>query len=82
MCIQPPSLFFGSLVSKADGKKASSLSHKPNQSDLVFMAELLAAGKVVPFVDRVYRLSQVPEAIQYLEEGPHRGKVVVTMEGA
>ena len=78
----PTSLFFGSLVSKADGKKASSLSHKPNQSDLVFMAELLAAGKVVPFVDRVYRLSQVPEAMRYLEEGPHRGKVVVTMEGA
>jgi NADPH:quinone reductase-like Zn-dependent oxidoreductase len=78
----PTSLFFGSLVSKADGKRVSSLSHKPNRSDLVFIAELLAAAKVVSFVDRVYRLSQVPEAIRYLEEGPHRGKVVVTMEGA
>jgi NADPH:quinone reductase-like Zn-dependent oxidoreductase len=78
----PTSLFFGSLVSKADGKKASSLSHKPNRSDLLFMEELLAAGKVVPFVDRVYRLSQLPEAMRYLDEGPHRGKVVVTLEGA
>jgi NADPH:quinone reductase-like Zn-dependent oxidoreductase len=77
----PTTLFFGSLVSKADGKKASSLSAKTNRSDLVFMAELLAAGKVVPFVDRVYQLSQVSEAMRYLEEGLHRGKVVVTMEG-
>jgi NADPH:quinone reductase-like Zn-dependent oxidoreductase len=78
----PTTLFFGSLVSKADGKKAVSLNHKPNHIDLLFMAELLAAGKVVPFIDRVYPLSQVPEAMRYLEGGQHRGKVVVTMEGA
>ena len=52
---------------------------KPNQKDLVFMKELLEAGKVVPVIDRRYTLSEVPEAIRYLEEGRAKGKVVITV---
>jgi NADPH:quinone reductase-like Zn-dependent oxidoreductase len=44
------------------------------------MRDLLEAGKVVPVIDRSYPLSDVPEAIRYLEEGHARGKVVITME--
>jgi NADPH:quinone reductase-like Zn-dependent oxidoreductase len=44
------------------------------------MSELLAAGKIVPVIDRQYPLSEVPEAIHYLEEGHAKGKVVITME--
>ena len=44
------------------------------------MCELMEAGKVTPVIDRRYRLSEVPEAIRYLETGHARGKVVVTME--
>jgi NADPH:quinone reductase-like Zn-dependent oxidoreductase len=40
----------------------------------------MEAGKVTPVVDRRYRLSEVPEAIRYLEEGHARGKVVITVE--
>ncbi len=51
-----------------------------NKKDLVVMKELLEAGKVVPVIDRRYTLSEVPEAIRYLEEGHARGKVVITVE--
>ena len=52
---------------------------KPNQKDLIFMKELIEAGKVVPVIDRRYALSEVPEAIRYLEEGHAQGKVVITV---
>jgi len=53
---------------------------KPNQKDLVFLIELCEAGKVVPVIDRRYPLSEVADAIRYLEEGHARGKVVITVE--
>ena len=53
---------------------------KPNQKDLVFMKELLEAGKVVPVIDRRYPLGETAEAIRYLEEGHAQGKVVITVE--
>jgi NADPH:quinone reductase-like Zn-dependent oxidoreductase len=51
-----------------------------NKDDLMVMRELLETGKVAPVIDRTYRLSDVPDAIRYLEEGHARGKVVITME--
>jgi NADPH:quinone reductase-like Zn-dependent oxidoreductase len=53
---------------------------KLNKEDLTILRELMEAGKVTPVIDRRYRLSEVPEAIRYLEEGHARGKVVITLE--
>ena len=53
---------------------------RPNQEDLVFMTELLEAGKEVPVIDRRYSLNEVAEAVRYYGEGHARGKVVITME--
>jgi NADPH:quinone reductase-like Zn-dependent oxidoreductase len=53
---------------------------KPTQEDLVFMKELLDAGKVVPVIDRCYPLPEVPEAIRYLEAGRAQGKVVISVK--
>ena len=50
-----------------------------NKKDLLFIKELLEAGKVVPVIDRRYPLSEVPEAIRYLEKGHAQGKVVITV---
>jgi NADPH:quinone reductase-like Zn-dependent oxidoreductase len=51
----------------------------PNQEDMVIVKELLEAGKIVPVIDRSYPLSEVPEAISYLEKGHARGKVVINV---
>src|SRR5437773_6049774 len=53
---------------------------KLNKEDLTIMRELMATGKVTPVIDRRYSLSEVPEAIRYLEKRHARGKVVITLE--
>lgn len=53
---------------------------KTNQADLVFMKELLEAGKVVPVIDKCYPFQEVPEALRYLGAGHARGKVIITMD--
>ena len=50
-----------------------------NKEDLVVLKELIEARKVTPVIDKCYTLSEVPEAIRYLEEGHARGKVVITV---
>lgn len=52
---------------------------RSSKEDLIVMQEFLAAGKVIPVIDRCYPLSGVPEAMRYLEEGHARGKVVITL---
>jgi NADPH:quinone reductase-like Zn-dependent oxidoreductase len=44
------------------------------------MHELMESGKVIPVIDKRYRLSEVSEAVRYLGEGHARGKVVITFE--
>ena len=52
---------------------------KENKEDLAFIKELLGTGKVVPVIDRRYSLSEVAEAIRYLEKGHAKGKVIITV---
>lgn len=47
--------------------------------DLNILGEMLQSGKVKPVIDRTYPLSQIREAIRYLEDGHARGKVVLTI---
>ena len=56
------------------------LAVEPNPKDLVFLAELCEAGKVVPLIDRRYPLREVALALRYLGEGHVKGKVVITVE--
>ena len=71
----------GPLISRTGSKKMGSVMWKPNnQEDLAILEELFAAGKVAPVIDRRYPLSEVPEALRYLEEGHAKGKVVITVE--
>jgi NADPH:quinone reductase-like Zn-dependent oxidoreductase len=53
-----------------------------NTQDLEYLKELIEAGKVTPIVDRTYSLSEVPDAIRYLNQGHARGKIVITVRDA
>jgi NADPH:quinone reductase-like Zn-dependent oxidoreductase len=72
-------MLLGPLISRAGRQKMGSSAHKPNQKDLIFMKELLEAGKVTPVIDRRFPLPDVADAIRYLEAGHAQGKVVITI---
>ena len=73
-------IVLGSWVSRTGRKKIGLMeTANPNKKDLLFIKELLEAGKVVPVIDRTYPLREVPEAIRYLEAGHAKGKVVITV---
>jgi NADPH:quinone reductase-like Zn-dependent oxidoreductase len=50
------------------------------QEDLTILSELMQAGEVTPVIDRRFRLSEVPAAIRYSEEGHARGKIIIDLE--
>jgi NADPH:quinone reductase-like Zn-dependent oxidoreductase len=52
---------------------------RPSREDLTTMGELMACGKVKPVIDKRYKLSEVPEAIDYLEQRHTRGKVIIVL---
>ena len=72
-------MLLGPLISRTGSKTMGSLMAKPNQRDLLCMQELLEAGKVVPVIERRYPLSEVADALRYLEQGHTKGKVVITV---
>jgi NADPH:quinone reductase-like Zn-dependent oxidoreductase len=73
-------MLLGSWMSRKKGKKVGFMEiAKTYQKDLVFMAQLLETGKVVPVIEKCYPLIEVPEAIRHLVEKHARGKVVITV---
>ena len=72
-------MVLGSWVSRKGNKKLTSLSHQPNQGDLVFAAGLMEAGKVKPVIDRCFPLEETAEAFRHYEAGHMQGKVVITV---
>jgi len=53
---------------------------RPGKKDLMAaLAGLLEAGKLTPVVDRTFPLSEVPQALQYLQEGRAQGRIVITV---
>jgi NADPH:quinone reductase-like Zn-dependent oxidoreductase len=72
--------FLGAWMSLVGSKKIGLMgSVKPNQKDMDFMKDLVDSGEVTPVIDKRYPLSEVAEAIRYLEDGHVRGKVVITV---
>ena len=67
------------MLSPFVSQKLGTFVNKENHEDMLVLKELIESGKVTPVIDRTYPLSQVPEAIRYLEEGHARGKVVISV---
>ncbi len=68
------------VLSRFVSQKLVTFLARPSKEDLTIMHDLMKAGKVIPIIDKRYRLSEVPEAIRYLEGRHARGKVVITLE--
>jgi NADPH:quinone reductase-like Zn-dependent oxidoreductase len=67
------------MLSPFVGQKLGTFVNKENYEDMLVLKELIESGKITPVIDRTYTLSEVPEAIRYLEEGHARGKIVIAV---
>jgi len=72
-------LFLGLWGSITGGQKFRLVAEGPGKG-LADLKDLIEAGKIVPVVDRQYKLSEAPEAFRYFAEGRHTGKIVLTMD--
>ena len=69
------------LMSKFTSQKFSFYISQLNHNDLALLGDLMLSGKVTPVIDRTYKsLGEVQDALQYLEQGHARGKVVITVK--
>ena len=70
-------IFRAPLLSLFVSQSFRPLTSKESSADLVALSQLLESHEVTPLLDRIYPLSDAPNAVRYLAAGHARGKVVV-----
>ena len=72
-------LLLGPWAGKRRDLQVNCLTAAPNQADLLTLKDLIEAGKVTPFCDLTYPLSDVPQAIRDLEQRQIKGKAAIIL---
>jgi len=67
------------LISPFVGQKMGTFVAKQNGEDLLTLKELIEAGKVTPVIGATLPLESVSDAVQHMEQGHARGKIVITI---
>src|SRR5437667_3673772 len=68
------------LWSRFTDHKFAQYTTRMDQADLKFLSDLMAQGKVTPFVEKTYPMTETAEALRYFDQGHARGKIVIAVE--
>jgi len=68
-------------TSKIGSKKAIFAMPPLPTKELIFLKDVIEAGRMKTVIDRTYPLSDTAEAHRYSEKGHAKGKVIITLQG-